>query len=80
MKIMRRFAAVVFALMLVAGAACADTLTLNGTVEAGLTIPVYAPIGGTVDEVCVKRECMFPQATSRSATGRKRPMPPGTAL
>ena len=55
MKIMRRFAAVVFALMLVAGAACADTLTLNGTVEAGLTIPVYAPIGGTVDEVCVEK-------------------------
>ena len=55
MKIMRRFAAVVFALMLVAGAAYADTLTLNGTVEAGQTIPVYAPIGGTVDEVCVEK-------------------------
>ena len=79
MKIMKRSAAVLFALMLAAGAACADTLTLNGTVEAGLTVPVYAPIGGTVDEVCVERECMFPQGISCSVTGRKRPTPPETA-
>ena len=55
MKTMKRFAAVLFALMLAAGAACADTLSLNGTVEAGVTVPVYAPIGGTVDAVSVEK-------------------------
>ncbi len=55
MKIMKRVAAIVFALLLAAGTACADALTLNGTVEAGVTVPVYAPIGGTVDEVSVEK-------------------------
>ena len=48
MKTMKRAAAILFVLVLAAGAACADTLNLNGTVEAGVTVPVYAPIGGTV--------------------------------
>ncbi len=55
MKIMKRVAMTVMALMLAAGAACADTLNLNGTVEAGVTVPVYAPIGGTVDQVSVEK-------------------------
>ena len=55
MKIMKRFAAILFVLMLAAGTACADTLSLNGTVEAGVTVPVYAPIGGTVDQVSVEK-------------------------
>ena len=55
MKIMKRVAMTVMALMLVAGAASADTLSLNGTVEAGVTVPVYAPIGGTVDTVSVEQ-------------------------
>ncbi len=36
---------------LLASAALADSLTLNGTVAAGKTIEVYAPIGGTVASV-----------------------------
>ena len=55
MKIMKRVAMTVMALMLAAGAASADTLSLNGTVEAGVTVPVYAPIGGTVDTVSVEQ-------------------------
>ena len=55
MKSMRRVAAILFALLLAAGAASADTLSLNGTVEAGVTVPVYAPIGGTMDEVSVEQ-------------------------
>ena len=39
---------------LIAGAAQADSLSLNGTVEAGVTVPVYAPIGGTVESVAVQ--------------------------
>ena len=55
MKIMKRVAMTVMALMLVLGTAGADTLSLNGTVEAGVTVPVYAPIGGTVDTVSVEQ-------------------------
>ena len=55
MKIMKRVAMTVMALMLAAGAASADTLSLNGTVEAGVTVPVYAPIGGTVETVAVEQ-------------------------
>ncbi len=36
---------------LLASAVLADSLTLNGTVAAGKTIEVYAPIGGTVASV-----------------------------
>lgn len=36
---------------LLSAAALADSLTLNGTVSAGKTIEVYAPIGGTVASV-----------------------------
>ena len=41
-------------MLLTIGAAGAETLSLNGTVEAGVTLPVYAPIGGTVDNVAVE--------------------------
>ena len=51
----KRVAAILFAVLLTAGAACADTLSLNGTVEAGVTVPVYAPIGGTVDTVAAEK-------------------------
>ena len=54
MKTMKRVAAILFALVLAAGAAGAETLSLNGTVEAGVTVPVYAPIGGTVDSITVE--------------------------
>ncbi len=54
MKTMKRFTAILFAMMLVMGAAQAETLSLNGTVEAGVTVPVYAPIGGTVENVLVE--------------------------
>ena len=76
---MKRVAAVFFALMLVAGAACADTLSLNGTVEAGVTVPVYAPIGGTVDQVSVEKGMHVSAGDTLSATGQKRPMLPETA-
>ena len=55
MKTMRRIAAIALVLMLAAGIACADTLSLNGTIEAGETVPVYAPIGGTVEHVAVEQ-------------------------
>ena len=55
MKTMKRIMAILFALtLLAAGAAQAETLSLNGTVEAGVTVPVYAPIGGTVGSVSVE--------------------------
>ncbi len=54
MKAMKRIAVILFAVMMAAGAAHAETLTLDGTVEAGVTIPVYAPIGGTVESVSVE--------------------------
>ena len=37
--------------VLVCAGALADTVTMNGTVKAGETVQVYAPIGGTVDTV-----------------------------
>ena len=54
MKSMKRAAMILMAVMMVMGAAQADTLSLNGTVEAGVTVPVYAPIGGTVENVSVE--------------------------
>jgi len=39
------------ALSLLTGAALADSLTLNGSVAAGKTVEVYAPIGGTIQAV-----------------------------
>ena len=55
MKMMKRVTAILFALtLLAAGAAQAETLSLNGTIEAGITVPVYAPIGGTVESVSVE--------------------------
>ena len=55
MKNMKCVAAILLVILLAAGTACADTLSLNGTVEAGVTVPVYAPIGGTVDAVSVEK-------------------------
>ena len=55
MKTMRKIAAIALVLMLAAGTACADTLSLNGTIEYGETVPVYAPIGGTVENVAVEQ-------------------------
>ena len=46
MKAMKRAAAILLVtVMMAAGMAQADTLSLSGTVEAGVTVPVYAPIG-----------------------------------
>ena len=55
MKTMKRIMAVLFALMLTIGAAQAGSLSLSGTVEAGETIPVCAPIGGTVETVSAEK-------------------------
>ena len=55
MKTMKRFAAVLLVTMLTAGVAQAGTLSLTGTVEAGVTVPVYAPIGGTVEIVSIEQ-------------------------
>ena len=55
MRTMKRAAAILFALVLVLGSAGAETMSLNGTVEAGVTVPVYAPIGGTVDNVALEQ-------------------------
>lgn len=54
MKTMKRMIAILFVLMLAVGAASAESLSLNGKVEAGVTVPVYAPIGGTVENVNVE--------------------------
>ena len=56
MKNMKRIAMILMAavMLMAAGTAQAETLSLNGTVKAGVTIPVYAPIGGTVDAVSVE--------------------------
>ena len=54
MKTMKRAAMILAAMILAAGAAQAETLSLSGTVEAGVTVPVYAPIGGTVESVNVE--------------------------
>ena len=55
MRTMKRAAAMLFALALVLGSAGAETMSLNGTVEAGVTVPVYAPIGGTVESVALEQ-------------------------
>lgn len=56
MTMMKRAAAMLFAVcLLAAGTAGAETLSLNGTVEAGVKVPVYAPIGGTVGSVAVEQ-------------------------
>ena len=55
MKNMKRVAAILLTVLLLAEAAQAETLSLNGTVEAGVTVPVYAPIGGTVESVNVEK-------------------------
>ncbi len=56
MKTGKRFAAMLLAtMMLLSGTALAGSLSLTGTVEAGVTIPVYAPIGGTVESVNVQK-------------------------
>ena len=55
MKTLSKVAAIILILVLAAGTACADTLSLNGTIEAGVTIPVYAPIGGTVENVAIEQ-------------------------
>ena len=56
MKNMKRIAMFQMAavMLMAAGTVQAETLSLNGTVKAGVTIPVYAPIGGTVDAVSVE--------------------------
>ena len=46
--------AALLCMALLFSAAMADTLSLSGTVTAGETIPVYAPIGGTIGEVQVE--------------------------
>ena len=55
MKTLSRVAAIIMIMVLAAGVACAETLSLNGTIEAGVTVPVYAPIGGTVESVAVEQ-------------------------
>lgn len=55
MKTKRLVAAILIALMMAACAAQAETLSLTGTVQAGTTVPVYAPIGGTVESVNVEK-------------------------
>ena len=55
MTIIKRAAMILLALVLVLGTAGAETLSLNGTVEAGTVVPVYAPIGGTVENVALEQ-------------------------
>lgn len=52
-KILTATLAVLVCMALLLSAAMADSLSLSGTVTAGETAPVYAPIGGTVGEVKV---------------------------
>lgn len=52
-KILTATLAVLVCMALLLSAALADSLSLSGTVTAGETAPVYAPIGGTVGEVKV---------------------------
>ena len=54
MKHVKRTAAILAVLVMAAGMAQAESLSLTGTVKAGVTVPVYAPIGGTVDTVSVE--------------------------
>ena len=46
--------ALVLALCLTAGIACADAISLSGKVETGDTVQVYSPAGGTVEKVYVR--------------------------
>ena len=55
MRTLKKAAAIFFAVMMITGAAQAATLSLNGTVEAGVSVPVYAPIGGTVESVTAEK-------------------------
>ena len=55
MKNLSRVAAMILILVLAVGGACAESLSLNGTIEAGVTVPVYAPIGGTIESVTVEQ-------------------------
>ena len=48
---MKRFASLLLVVLLLCGVASAETLSLSGTVEAGVTLPVIAPIGGTVESL-----------------------------
>ena len=50
-RILTGMLAALFCAAMILSAAAAETLSLNGTVIAGESIPVYAPIGGTVGEV-----------------------------
>ena len=52
-KILTGTLAALLCMALVLSAALAETLSLEGTVTAGDTVPVYAPIGGTVGGVKV---------------------------
>ena len=51
----RKMTAMVFALALAVSSAGAETLSATGTVEAGITRNVYAPIGGTASQVFVEK-------------------------
>lgn len=53
-KNISRLLAILAGLTLIFTAASADTLSMTGTVFAGETVQVYAPIGGTVGEVFVE--------------------------
>ena len=56
MRTTKQITAIIFALlMLAASIAQAESLSLGGTVEAGVTMPVYAPVGGTVESVNVEK-------------------------
>ncbi len=52
-KMKRNTIALITALCMLFGAAAADTVSFSGTVEASDTWQVYAPIGGTAEEVPV---------------------------
>ena len=47
-------AALVLAMLMLVAAASAETISLSGTVTARETWEVYAPIGGSVEEVCAR--------------------------
>lgn len=50
----RRMIGALCAAALLGSAAAAETVSMNGTIEAGKTVTVYAPIGGTVETVNVE--------------------------
>ncbi len=53
-KILTGALAALLCMTLLFSAALADALSLDGTVIPGESVPVYAPIGGTVAEVCAE--------------------------